>query len=60
MLGCPRARRLVFHSPAPGHVADPFTRWDRATQKQEEPAIRVDTGRKYPTSAGQCDKCGYY
>ncbi|MEX2681816.1 MAG: hypothetical protein Q6373_009450 [Candidatus Sigynarchaeota archaeon] len=31
-----------------------------ATQKQEEPAIRVDQGRKYPTSAGQCDKCGYY
>ena len=31
-----------------------------ATQKQEEPAIRVDQGRKYPTSAGTCDKCGYY
>ena len=31
-----------------------------ATQKQEEPAIRVDRSRKYPTSAGQCDKCGYY
>jgi hypothetical protein len=31
-----------------------------ATQKQEEPAIRVDQGRKYPTSAGQCDKCGYF
>nr|MDO8087767.1 hypothetical protein [Candidatus Sigynarchaeum springense] len=31
-----------------------------ATQKQEEPAIRVDQGRKYPTSAGVCDKCGYY
>ena len=31
-----------------------------ATQKQEEPAIRVDQGRKYPTSAGVCDKCGYF
>ncbi len=31
-----------------------------ATQKQEEPAIHVDQGRKYPTSAGQCDKCGYF
>ena len=30
-----------------------------ATQKQEEPAIRVDRSRKYPTSAGTCDKCGY-
>ena len=31
-----------------------------ATQKQEEPAIRVDWSRKYPTSAGTCDKCGYF
>ena len=31
-----------------------------ATQKQEEPAIRVDRSRKYPTSAGTCDKCGYF
>jgi hypothetical protein len=31
-----------------------------AVQKQEEPAIRVDQSRKYPTSAGVCDKCGYY
>ncbi len=31
-----------------------------AVQKQEEPAIRVDQSRKYPTSAGQCDKCGYF
>ncbi|NMC06636.1 MAG: hypothetical protein GYA24_15570, partial [Candidatus Lokiarchaeota archaeon] len=31
-----------------------------AVQKQEEPAIRIDQSRKYPTSAGQCDKCGYY
>jgi hypothetical protein len=31
-----------------------------AVQKQEEPAIRVDQSRKYPTTAGQCDKCGYF
>ncbi len=31
-----------------------------AVQKQEEPAIRVDQSHKYPTSAGQCDKCGYF
>jgi hypothetical protein len=31
-----------------------------AVQKQDEPAIRVDKARKYPTSAGQCDKCGYF
>ncbi len=31
-----------------------------AVQKREEPAIRVDQSRKYPTNAGVCDKCGYF
>ncbi len=31
-----------------------------SVQKMEEPAIHFDQSRKYPTLAGQFDKCGYF